>query len=270
MIDSETEVLTNNFEVKMGDPYPPHIETTIALSMIAQRHKERILIAGGSAFDLYYFSDLHLAPPENRKGLRDVDAIFDSTANPDALVDETQKEMVLSGLTPVEMETSSDLGRRIKLIGPSAFLTYKDLQVEVDQRVFQPIIFNVDGHQIPVVRPQTLYHLFRLFTGAYDREKDVLRANILKTQIIPKYPTDFDSSYDAFDLFHDLREKYYALDMRRFRAWQVRTDKGIRDDTNRVLPGMIRRPLAKVAYGISDNLAKRLIPKPYKGGDAKL
>ena len=89
-----------------------------------------------------------------------------------------------------------------------AWLKHHQTLIELHPGIFTPITITVNGIKIPVVRPQTLFHLLKLMHGDFIRKKDQIRAIQLKT-IFENYPLPFDEQeYTAFNVFQKAKMSY--------------------------------------------------------------
>ena len=214
----KAEEVSRNFEVELT--YPKHIQACIALGKIHKKYG-RVLIVGGAAIDLLTTpsSQFHLIESKKEDGRqRDLDIICEGSVDAVALI--TQLQVMVPGT-----EVDNSLNTTIHWDNGVVRLQHHSAIVEVDQAIFDPMYIHIDGLEVPVASPQTMYELLQYMHGDFIREKDKLRAEKLKA-VFTKYhqKPGIDGELAKFREFQSRKQGYLitrlllALDRRRIDA----------------------------------------------------
>src|SRR4030067_2410314 len=203
--------------------YPPHIKGTIVLATETYKRNYQVVFAGGSAFDLLTCNEeeLHNVNPfkEDGRQLRDIDVICDRSVPWGDFIRKTKP------LLPQGINVSADLSGIYELRQDYAALRHHHSIFKVPPEMFQPVIIVVNNTPIPVVPPQTLYHMLMYSYQRTGRKKDAARAE----QLLPRFkdfPLPFDEGeYEAFGELFELVDSWeyplttlmYRLDRNRHR-----------------------------------------------------
>ena len=188
---------------RMGSKYPLHIEAALALGRI--RRDERILVAGGAAYDLLTTREndmSKLACFKEGGQPRDLDLICEVGVEKRRIARQIQD--MVSGKVGVE----TSLGSNIKMTEKGDWLEHHQVRVPLHPGIFTPVMIRLEGTDIPVLRPQTMVHVLKIMHGKYSREKDRVKADEL-LRLSNEYPLPFsEREYEAFDEFHERKMEY--------------------------------------------------------------
>ncbi len=134
--------------------------------------------------------------------LRDVDILCAEGVDRVSLVRDVEREV--GSVSDIDF----GMGDNIVFSESGVVLLHHSKSFDVDFQIFEPVYVSVGGIGIPVVRPQTLYHLMRLSHGVFIREKDKVRARSI-SNVYESYPLPFSEDlYDVFGQFQNAKRSY--------------------------------------------------------------
>lgn len=144
----------------------------------------------------------------SERGLRDVDTMIIQRDN-----QRVKDEIALAKTIASPFKFEEHFIGKIIQQGTKQYVTYKDIRVEVDPRVFDVYEGFLFGIKVPTFHPETLFHLSALYGTI--RPKDFKALLAFSRALREKKADSQTLTEDLFEPFHklsDLRRSLYPMD----------------------------------------------------------
>ncbi|GEM_PF-4834130 len=113
--------------------------------------------------------------------------------------------------SPIHLDLLQQVSQGIILERGHSYIRYRDISLEVDQRVFESRTGHIFGVDVPTFDPNTLYHLQALFAGS--RREDIPKLVEFRQQLMKLEEILPENLFSPFHEMAALRRTHYPNDL---------------------------------------------------------